>query len=129
MTIFDSTEAEEELYLAFSAGGISYVLPLSDVGQVTADISGDMERIVLPGSAKEALCALIFQDDSGVCALLTDEVTGIVRIPASCQYELPEEACSRRNSWICGLAYLEQTKSLSYLLNCRKLRERFCGEA
>lgn len=128
--IYESMDRQDEMYLAFHAGRLEYVLPLSDVGQVVADVPEDMQMILLPDTEKdeEESCFVIFQDDQGLLALSVGGMTGLVQIPSSCQFEIPAEARSSQNSWIAGAAFLRDTGGLCYLLDCRKLRKRFCLE-
>lgn len=117
---FDSTDRQEELFLALRADGIGYVLPLADVGQIVAAAPESMDVIPL-GAEGEAGCTVVFQDDQGLAALAAGRAEGIVRISPACQYEMPEQARSPRNGWIAGVAFLEGS-GLYYLLDCRKLR-------
>ena len=125
----EMADRQEEEYLAFSAGGIGYVMPLADVGQIVADIPEEMPEIPFAGRGAESPCAVIFQDQSGLAALTVGKVTGLVRIPSGCQYEMPEQVRTAGNEWIAGVAFLESSRSLCYLLDCRKLRKHFAGEA
>jgi hypothetical protein len=75
---------QEEKFLAFSAGGISYVLPLSDVGQIVAEVPQNMPEISVSGT--KGGCAVIFQDDAGFAALSVEKVSGIVELKPSCQH-------------------------------------------
>jgi hypothetical protein len=124
--IFEDTDSQEEMFLAFSAGGISYVLPLADVGQIVVEVPKDMPEITISG--QKGGCAVIIQDDLGFTALTVGKVDGIVRLPPACQYEMPKEARSHNNRWIAGVAFAESSKKLCYLLDCRQLRARFMQE-
>ncbi len=126
--LIEGVGTQDEMYVAFQEKTLSYVIPESDVGQITADVPEDIPKIYLAGCSGKDTCAIIFQDASGLLALPVEKVTGIIRISAECQYELPLEARSPRNEWIAGVAFLENTGSLSYLLDVRKLREYFCRE-
>ena len=126
--LMENTDCQENAYLAFQAGGISYVLPLSDVGQIVAEVPEDMPRIRLSGAKENEECSIVFQDDAGLAALTVWKVTGLVRISPAYQFELPRQARSEQNRWIAGAAYLESNGSLCYLLDCRQLRARFLGE-
>lgn len=121
----ENAGGQEDLFLALSAGGITYVLPLSDVGQIVSEAPQDMPEIVLSGNRERGGGTVIFQDDAGLAALTVGRVTGIVRLPPGCQYEIPEEARSPQNRWIAGIAYLDGDRKLVYLLDCRQLRARF----
>ncbi len=125
--IFESTDGQEEMYLAFHVDGLAYVLPLSDVGQIVAKTPEDMPEISLAGPKGRDDCAVIFQDDEGLATLAVGKVEGIVQLPPDCQYELPALARSPGNVWIAGVAYMENTGSLCYLIDCRKLRDCFLG--
>lgn len=125
--IFESTDGQEEMYLAFHVGGLACVLPLSDVGQIAAKTPEDMPEISLHGSKADDDCVVIFQDDLGLATLVVGKVTGIVQLPPACQYEMPAQARSPENAWIAGVAFLEGTGSLYYLIDCRKLRSCFLG--
>lgn len=125
--IFESADRQDEMYLAFHAGIAAYVLPLSDVGQIVAEIPENMPVVPLAGEGQAGVCAVIIQDEEGLAALTVGKVTGIVQIPSSCQYEIPDEAKSPGNTWIAGAAYLETTGELYYLLDCRKLRKTITG--
>jgi len=121
--------SQEDLFLALSTDGITYVLPLSDVGQIAAETPQDMPEIFLSERRERGGGAVIFQDDQGLAALTVERVTGIVQLPPACQYDLPEEARSPQNRWIAGIAYLESGRKLVYLLDCRQLRARFLQES
>lgn len=125
----ESTAGQEELFLALAAEGVTYVLPLSEVGQIVAEAPQDMPEIFLSGQKKRGGGAVIFQDDEGLAALTVERVTGIVRLPPACQYEMPEEARGPLGRWIAGVAYLERDQKLAYLLDCRQLRARFLQES
>jgi len=125
----DNPESQENLFLALSAGGIAYVLPLSDVGQIVSEAPQDMPEIFLAERPTRGGGAVIFQDGTGLAALSVERAAGIVQLPPSCQYEMPEEARSPRNRWIAGVAYLESERRLAYLLDCRQLRECFLRES
>jgi Chemotaxis signal transduction protein len=117
---------QEEKFLAFSAGGISYVLPLSDVGQIVAEVPQNMPEISVSGT--KGGCAVIFQDDAGFAALSVEKVSGIVELKPSCQHEMPEEVRTLDNRWLAGIAYVEKSGELCYLVDCRQLRARFIQE-
>jgi len=127
--MLDNTGGQEDLFLALSAGGTAYVLPLSDVGQIVSEAPPDMPEILLSGRRERGGGAVIFQDDAGLAALTVGRVTGIVQLPPSRQFEMPEQARSPKNRWIAGVACLEDGRELAYLLDCRQLRARFLQEA
>jgi chemotaxis signal transduction protein len=127
--VFERTRSQEETYLAFQAGEVGYVLPLSDVGQIVAEIPEDIPQVQITSSANTRECAVIVQDNQGLVALAVEKVTGLVQIPPNCQYELPVQARSMKNRWITGVAYLEGNERLCYLLDCRQLRGRFLQES
>lgn len=124
---FENTGIQEEQFLLFSSGGISYVLSLSEVGQIVAEVPEEMPRVLLPGQQGGGSCAIIFQDGKGLAALAADHVSGIVLLPPSCQYEMPAETRSPGNRWIQGVAFPEGSGGLCFLVDCRRLRERFYG--
>jgi chemotaxis signal transduction protein len=126
--IFENADEQGEMYLAFSAGRLEYVLPLSEVARVAAEVPEEMQSISLPGSGAGRNCAVIFRDGQGLSALYAEKVTGIVQIPGRSQFEVPAEVRTSRNSWIAGTAWLKTTDSLCYLLDCAKLGERFFGD-
>jgi len=125
---FEDVGNPEETYMSFYAGGIAYVIPLADVGQIVAEVPQDIPQIQLSGKEGRGECAVIFQDGQGLAALKVEKVTGLTRIPPSFQYELPEQARSPQNRWIAGVAFLESLRCLSYLLDCGQLRARFLTE-
>lgn len=127
--MLENTGGQEYLFLALSADGITYVLPLSDVGQIASEPPQDMPEISLSEHREHGGGTVIFQDDAGLAALTVERVTGIVQLPPACQYEIPEDARSPRNRWIAGIAYLESERKLVYLLDCRQLRTRFLQES
>lgn len=118
---------QENLFLGLCAGGIVYVLPLPDVGQIVSKAPGDMPQIHLPGQKKHG-GTVIFQDDLGLAALTAERLIGIVQLPPECQFEMPGEARSPRGRWIAGVAFWKSEECLCYLLDCRHLRTRFLQE-
>lgn len=122
--IFENTNNQDELYLAFLAGTVTYVLPLSDVGQIVTDIPRDMPAISL-SDREENGGVVIFQDEEGLAALKVGRILGLVEIPPSCQYEMPAAARGPGNRWIGGVAFIKSIECLCYLLDRGRLRERF----
>jgi len=127
--MLENAGGQEDLFLALSADGITYVLPLSDVGQIASGAPQDMPEIFLSERRERGGGTVVFQDGAGLAALTVGRVTGIVQLPPGCQYEIPEEARSPQNRWIAGAAYLESGRKLVYLLDCRQLRARFLQES
>lgn len=124
----ENTEGQEDLFLALLADGITYVLPLSDVGQIVSEVPQDMPEVFLSQQRARRGGTVIFQDDQGLAALTVERVTGIVQLPPACQFEMPEEARSPQGRWIAGVAFLKGPECLCYLLDCRQLRARFLQE-
>ena len=118
----ESTDTRENLFLALSTNGITYVIPLSDVGQTVSEIPQQMPEVRLPGHTGDSRGAVIFQDDSGLAALTAGQIEGIIQLPPASQFEIPEEAQSPRNRWIAGAAFWEEERKLIYLLDCRQLK-------
>ena len=84
-----------------------------------------MPEILLSGRRERGGGAVIFQDDAGLAALTVGRVTGIVQLPPSRQFEMPEQARSPKNRWIAGVAFIKSIECLCYLLDRGRLRERF----
>ena len=125
--LFENSDPQEETYLAFYAGSLGCLMPLPDVGQMVADIPQGVPALALDGQKPQRSCAVLFQDEQGLAALVIGKVVGLVQLPSSCQFEMPAAAKSPRNSWIAGVAYLKSEGGLYYLLDCRSLRARFAG--
>ena len=125
----EKTDGREDLFLALRADTILYVLPLADVGQIVAAVPEGTPEIFLSDCEESGGGSVIFQDDQGFAALTAGKITGIVRLPPACQFEIPAPARSVRNRWIAGVALREETGELCYLLDCRQLRARFLQEA
>lgn len=121
----ESMGSQEDMYLAFSARGTEYVLPLGDVGQIVAKAPENIPEIQLADCGTADACTIIFQDEDGLAALRVGDVTGLVHLPPTCQYEMPAETRTAQNRWIAGIAFIEEIGSLCFLLDCRKLRECF----
>lgn len=113
-------------YMLFFLSGFYFLLPLGQVGHVSAADDGD------PDLSEAEFLGMGYQNDSGLDYLVTascgdreigiraERVIGLVRIEEEAVRELPEAVRSDANRYISRMALLEDSgegKQLAYVLD------------
>lgn len=123
----------KDFYLLFFSGGLSYLLPLSWVKQVTGrreetdDIPVvDLSDSQLSGMGQEYL--ILLEKEGRQLAILAEEVPGLRNVRQEQLHRLKAPVINEKNRYLEAVTKLEENKNLlTYVLNPEFLSGDDCG--